>query len=89
MWLSAKIQNLSDRLRRDSVARRIQNDQIRLFFQLVHLPFEDIPRQKFAVAKSVARRILTGCLDCFPTISTPTTFSATGARICAIVPVPL
>ena len=31
----AKIQNLSDRLRMDSVARRIQNDQIRLFFQLL------------------------------------------------------
>ena len=61
----AKIQNLSDRLRMDSVARRIQNDQIRLFFQLVH-HLEDIPRQKFAVANSVARRILTGCLDCFP-----------------------
>ena len=54
-----------DHLCRNHYQKSGQNDQIRLFFQLVH-HLEDIPRQKFAVAKSVARRILTGCLDCFP-----------------------
>ena len=85
---NAKIQNLSDRFRMDSVARRIQNDQIRLFFQLVH-HLEDIPARNSQLPSPLRAAFSRAASTASPTISTPTTFSATGARICAIVPVPL
>ena len=75
----AKIQTLSDRLRMDSIARRIQNDQIRLFFQPVHHleghPPPEIRSCQVRCAPHSARAASTAS----PTISTPTTFSATGA----------
>lgn len=86
------IHSIVDDLRKslwiDSIPWRIKDYEVRLFFDLIY-DLKDIPCDELAVIKTIEFSIYTSCLNASSTISTPITFFATGARSCAIVPVPL
>ena len=95
-WLTGNIHHIRHLVINDlvqclwmnAVSWWIKDDIIRLIFNGIQ-HFQNVTGNEFTVVQLVQSGIDFGRLDSSSTISTPTTFFATAAKIWAMVPVPL